>query len=123
MLNPRVYCTGPPFSDTLRAHQIPAALGLNVWSGVHFGSHIGSIDGLEDFIVSQNLLPLGSMLFLLFCTIKKGWGWEGFIAEADEGKGIKFPKNKIVKFYLRFVAPLIILVVFVAGYFDIFGNA
>ena len=100
----------------------PAALGMNVWSGVHFGSHIGSIDGLEDFIVSQNLLPLGSMLFLLFCTIKKGWGWEGFIAEADEGKGIKFPKNKIVKFYLRFVAPLIILVVFVAGYFDIFGK-
>ena len=100
----------------------PAALGMNVWSGVHFGSHIGSIDGLEDFIVSQNLLPLGSMLFLLFCTIKKGWGWEGFIAEADEGKGIKFPKNKIVRFYLRFVAPLIILVVFVAGYFDIFGK-
>ena len=100
----------------------PAALGMNVWSGVHFGSHISSIDSLEDFIVSQNLLPLGSMLFILFCTIKKGWGWDGFIAEADAGEGIKFPKNKIIKFYLRFVAPLIILVVFVAGYFDIFGK-
>ncbi len=100
----------------------PAALGMNVWSGVHFGSHIGSIDGLEDFIVSQNLLPLGSMLFLLFCTIKKGWGWDGFIAEADAGDGIKFPKNKVVQFYLRYVAPLIILVVFIAGYFDIFGK-
>ena len=99
----------------------PAALGMNVWSGVHFGAHIGSIDALEDFIVSQNLLPLGSMLFLLFCTIKKGWGWDGFIAEADAGEGIKFPKNKVVKFYLRFIAPIIILVVFVAGYFDIFG--
>ena len=99
----------------------PAALGMNVWSGVHFGAHIGSIDALEDFIVSQNLLPIGSMLFLLFCTIKKGWGWDGFIAEADAGEGIKFPKNKVFKFYLKFIAPVIIIVVFVAGYFDIFG--
>ena len=99
----------------------PAALGMNVWSGVHFGAHIGSIDALEDFIVSQNLLPIGSMLFLLFCTIKKGWGWDGFIAEADAGEGIKFPKNKVFKFYLKFIAPIIIIVVFVAGYFDIFG--
>jgi len=99
----------------------PAALGMSVWSGVHFGSHIGSIDALEDFIVSQNLLPIGSMLFLLFCTIKKGWGWDGFIAEADAGEGIKFPKNKVFKFYLKFIAPVIIIVVFVAGYFDIFG--
>jgi NSS family neurotransmitter:Na+ symporter len=99
----------------------PAALGMNVWSGVHFGAHIGSIDALEDFIVSQNLLPIGSMLFLLFCTIKKGWGWDGFIAEADAGEGIKFPKNKVVKFYLRWIAPIIIIVVFIAGYFDIFG--
>ena len=99
----------------------PAALGMNVWSGVHFGAPIGSIDALEDFIVSQNLLPIGSMLFLLFCTIKKGWGWDGFIAEADAGDGIKFPKNKVVKFYLKFIAPVIIIVIFVAGYFDIFG--
>ena len=100
----------------------PAALGMNVWSGIHFGSHIGSIDALEDFIVSQNLLPLGSLIFLCFCMHKKGWGWDKFIEEADTGKGIKFPKNKIVQFYLKWVAPLIILVVFVAGYFDIFGK-
>ena len=95
---------------------------MNVWSGVHFGSHISSIDSLEDFIVSQNLLPLGSMLFILFCTIKKGWGWDGFIAEADAGEGIKFPANKVFRFYLRYIAPVIILVVFIAGYFDIFGK-
>lgn len=99
----------------------PAALGMNVWSGVHFGSHIGSIDALEDFIVSQNLLPLGSLIFLCFCMHKKGWGWDGFIAEADTGDGLKFPKNKVVQFYLKWIAPVIILVVFVAGYFDIFG--
>ncbi len=100
----------------------PAALGMNVWSSVHFGSHIGSIDALEDFLVSQNLLPLGSLIFLLFCTWKKGWGWKNFTEEADTGTGIKFPHGKLIKFYLRFIAPLIILIVFVAGYFDIFGK-
>lgn len=100
----------------------PAALGMNVWSSVHFGSHIGSIDALEDFLVSQNLLPLGSLIFLLFCTWKKGWGWKNFTEEADTGNGIKFPHGKLIKFYLRFIAPLIILIVFVAGYFDIFGK-
>ena len=100
----------------------PAALGMNVWSGVHFGAHIASIDALEDFIVSQNLLPIGSLIFLLFCTWKKGWNWDNFIAEADAGEGVKFPKNNVVKIYLKYIAPLIILVVFVAGYFDIFGK-
>ena len=99
----------------------PAALGMNVWSNVHFGAHIGSIDALEDFIVSQNLLPLGSLIFLCFCMHKKGWGWDNFIAEADAGKGLKFPKAKAIQFYLKWIAPIIILVVFIAGYFDIFG--
>ncbi len=99
----------------------PAALGMNIWSGVHFGAHIGSIDALEDFIVSQNLLPIGSLLFLCFCMHKRGWGWDNFIAEADAGKGLKFPKAKAIQFYLKWIAPIIILVVFVAGYFDIFG--
>ena len=99
----------------------PAALGMNVWSGVHFGAHIGSIDALEDFIVSQNLLPIGSLLFLCFCMHKKGWGWDNFIAEADAGKGLRFPKAKAIQFYLKWIAPVIILVVFIAGYFDIFG--
>ena len=99
----------------------PADLGMNIWSGVHFGK-IASIDALEDFLVSQNLLPLGALIFLLFCTWKKGWGWDKFVAETDEGNGLKFPKNKVVKFYLKYIAPLIIAVVFVAGYIDIFGK-
>ena len=99
----------------------PAALGMNIWSGVHFGP-IASIDGLEDFLVSQNLLPIGSLIFLLFCTWKKGWGWDNFVAEADQGEGIKFPKFKVVQFYLKYIAPLIIAVVFIAGYIDIFGK-
>ncbi len=99
----------------------PAALGMNVWSNVFANTPIGSIDGLEDFIVSQNLLPIGSLIFLCFCMHKKGWGWDKFIAEADAGEGLKFPKAKWIQFYLKWIAPLIILVVFVAGYIDKFG--
>ena len=99
---------------------IPCALGLNIWSDVHI---LGmSIDSFEDFIVSQNLLPLGSVIFIIFCTWKYGWGWDNFIKEADTGDGIKFPNNKIVRFYLRYIAPLIVLVVFVCGYIDKFGK-
>ena len=98
----------------------PAALGMNIWEKVKI---LGlSIDGFEDFIVSQNLLPLGSLIFLLFCTWKKGWGWDNFVAEADQGEGIKFPKFKAVQFYLKYIAPLIIVAVFIAGYIDIFGK-
>lgn len=97
---------------------LPCALGMNVWSGVKI---LGlSIDGFEDFIVSNNLLPLGSLIFLCFCTWKKGWGWDNFVEEADTGKGIKFPKHKVIKFYLKFIAPVIMIAIFVMGYIDIF---
>lgn len=99
----------------------PAALGMNVWSKVFANTPIGSIDGFEDFIVSQNLLPIGSLIFLCFCMHKKGWGWDKFIAEADAGEGLKFPKAKWIQIYLKWIAPLIIIVVFVAGYLDKFG--
>ena len=97
---------------------LPCAFGMNIWSDV---SILGmTIDGFEDFLLSYNLLPIGTTIFILFCTWKFGWGWDNFINEADAGNGIKFPKNKAVKFYLKFIAPLIILTVFVAGYVDKF---
>lgn len=99
----------------------PAALGMNIWSFIQPLGEGTSIDGLEDFIVSQNLLPIGSLIFLLFCVWKHGWGWKNFIEEADTGVGIKFPNNKATYFYLKWIAPIIILVVFVAGYIDMFG--
>lgn len=100
----------------------PAALGQNVWSNVCANTPFGSIDGLEDFIVSQNLLPIGSLIFLCFCMHKKGWGWDNFIAEADAGEGLKFPKAKWIQFYLKWIAPLIIILVFILGYLGIFTN-
>ena len=99
----------------------PAALGMNVWSNVFANTFVGSIDGLEDFIVSQNLLPLGSLIFLCFCVHKFGWGWEKFTAETDLGEGVKFPKFGAFRFYLKWIAPVIIILVFVAGYLEKFG--
>lgn len=80
---------------------------------------IGSIMDLEDFIVSSNLLPLGSLAYLLFCVSKRGWGWDNFIKEADAGEGIKFPKWARV--YVTWILPVIMLIIFVMGYVQKFG--
>ena len=69
---------------------------------------------LEDFIVSNNILPLGSLIYLLFCTSKRGWGWKAFTKEANEGSGIRFPKW--IRIYVSFILPLIVLAIFIQGY-------
>ena len=92
-----------------------AVLGMNVLSWLPIPKGFGgSIDGVEDFIVSQNLLPLGSLVYLLFCVSKKGWGWDNFIAEADAGKGLKFPK--FAKVYLKYILPVLLVAVFILGW-------
>ena len=99
---------------------IPCILGFNLWSDFQpFGSGTGVLD-LEDFLISNTIMPLGSLLFVLFCTRKSGWGFKKFIAEADEGVGIKFPKW--LKIYVTYVLPIIILVIFVQGYWTIFAK-
>ena len=97
---------------------LPCLLGFNVLSGFQpFGANSGVMD-LEDFIVSNNLLPLGSLVYLLFCVSKYGWGWDNFLAEANTGEGLKFPKG--VRFYVTYILPIIVLVIFVFGYNDKF---
>ncbi len=97
---------------------LPCLLGFNVLSGFQpFGSGSGVMD-LEDFIVSNNLLPLGSLVYLLFCVSRKGWGWDNFLAEANTGSGLKFPKG--VRFYVTYILPIIMLIIFVFGYNDKF---
>lgn len=96
---------------------LPCLLGFNVLSDF---SIIGfSIMDFEDFIVSNNLLPLGSLVYLLFCVTNKGWGYENFLLEADEGQGIKFPKA--LHFYFKWILPLIVLFIFIVGYNEKFG--
>ena len=75
----------------------------------------GGIMDLEDFIVSNNILPIGSLIFLLFCSGKKhGWGWDKFIEECDQGKGVKFPK--FMYYWLKYVAPILILLILILGW-------
>ena len=71
--------------------------------------------GTEDFLVSNLLLPIGSLIFLLFCVSKWGWGYDKYFAEANTGEGIKLPKSKWLKRYLQFVLPVLILAILVQG--------
>lgn len=99
---------------------IPCVLGFNVLSGFQpFGDGSNIMD-LEDFIVSNNLLPLGSLGYLLFCTRKNGWGWDNFIAEANAGSGMKFPKS--LKGYVSYGIPAIIIIIYLKGYYDKFAG-
>ena len=99
---------------------MPCVLGFNLWSGIQpMGPGSGIMD-LEDFIISDNLLPLGSLVYLLFCVSRKGWGWDNFLKEANTGSGLRFPKA--VRFYVTWVLPFIVLAVFVVGYWNRFGS-
>ena len=93
---------------------LPCALGFNVLSNITpFG--VGStIQDLEDFIISNNILPIGSLMYLLFCTSKYGWGWKNFEQEANTGKGLKIPS--FIKFYVSYILPIIIVFILVQGY-------
>lgn len=98
---------------------LPAVLGFNVLSSFNPLGEGTVIMDLEDFIVSNNLLPLGSLAYVLFCVRKNGWGWDNFIAEANAGKGIKFPAK--IKPYMAFVLPAVVIVIYLKGYYDYFA--
>lgn len=98
---------------------VPCVLGFNVLAGFQPLGEGSTIMDLEDFIVSNNLLPLGSLGYVLFCTRKNGWGWENFLAEANTGKGPHFPKS--LKNYVAYGIPLIIMVIYLKGYYDKFA--
>lgn len=93
---------------------LPCALGFNVLSDIQPLGAGSTIQDLEDFIVSNNLLPIGSLMYLLFCTSRYGWGWKNFTKEANTGKGIKFPNW--IRPYVSYILPIIIIVIFIQGY-------
>ena len=97
---------------------LPCVLGFNVWSGFQpFGPGSNVLD-LEDFLVANLWLPLGSLVYLLFCTSRYGWGWKNFQNEANDGGGIKVRDG--IRFYVSYILPLIVLVIFVLGIRDKF---
>ena len=96
---------------------MPCVLGSNVWANVRIlGMDISTV---EDFLVSQNILPLGSLVYLLFCVSKIGWGWDNFLAEVNAGQGLKFPKA--IRFYVTYILPVVVLGIFIMGYFAFFA--
>lgn len=102
------------------ALSIPCVLGFNAWSSfAPFGEGSTILD-LEDFLVSNNLLPIGSLVYLLFCTSRYGWGFENFLKEANAGEGLRFPRW--VKGYVSYVIPVIILFIFIQGYWSKFAG-
>ncbi len=95
---------------------LPCILGFNEWKHIQpLGEGTGILD-FEDFLVSKNLLPLGSLFMLIFCTSRYGWGYDNFMKEANTGEGRRFPDY--LRFYLTYILPCIILFVFVQGYIN-----
>ncbi len=97
---------------------MPCILGFNVLSDFTPLGVGTSVLDLEDFIMSYNILPLGSLVFIFFCTSRYGWGWKNFIAEANDGKGLQFASK--LRIYVSFILPLIVLYVFIMGYYTMF---
>ena len=91
---------------------LPCLLGYNLWQNVRPVAGHDILDS-EDFLVSNILLPLGSLIFVLFCTTRYGWGWEKFLAEANEGTGLKVAKW--MRPYMTYILPVLVLVIFVVG--------
>lgn len=92
---------------------VPCALGFNLWSSFEPFASGSAILDLEDFIVSNCLLPLGALCYLLFCVTKKGWGFDNFMAEANAGEGMKI--KKWMRPYMTYVLPVVIAALFVIG--------
>ena len=95
------------------ALSMPCVLGFNVWSGFQPLKAGNCVLDLEDFFVTNLLLPLGSLIYVLFCTSRHGWGWKKFRAEANEGKGPAIPNW--LRRYCTYVLPCIVAVIFVYG--------
>lgn len=97
---------------------MPCVMGFNVLAGFTPLGEGSTIMDLEDFIVSNNLLPLGSLGYVLFCTKKNGWGWNHFLEEINQGEGWKFPAG--IKGYMSYGLPLLIIIIYLKGYYDKF---
>jgi len=92
---------------------MPCILGFNLLKEFTIGGR--NILDMEDFLVSNLLLPGGSLVYLLFCVTKWGWGYDRYLAECNTGSGMKLPAGKWMKNYLRFVLPVLILIILVQG--------
>lgn len=100
----------------------PCVLGFNAWAGfTPLGAGSCVLD-LEDFVVSNVLLPIGAIAFVLYCTRRYGWGWKAFLDEANAGVGPRIPALRVLRLYCSYVLPLVIAGVFVLGLWSKFAK-
>ncbi len=99
---------------------LPAILGFSLLSDIQIIGEGTNIMDFEDFLVSSNILPLGSLVFVLFCVRRNGWGWKGFIKETNTGTGIRFPSW--LRVYVAYFIPVIICIIYLKGYYDMFSS-
>ena len=99
---------------------LPCIFGFNLLSFIQPLGKGSAILDLEDFLISSTIMPLGSLLLVIFCTHGFGWGYDKFSKEANEGKGAKFPS--FMHLYCKWILPVIIIVIFIKGYVDIFSK-
>jgi len=95
---------------------IPCILGFNLWADFAPLGEGTNIMDLEDFIISNNILPLGCVVYVLFCTMDKtGWGYKNFLREVNAGKGAKFPTAKWMYIYAKWILPILLLIFWAQG--------
>ncbi len=98
---------------------MPCILGYNILAGFHpLGSGTTIMD-LEDFLISSNILPLGSLVYVMFCTTRYGWGFDNFLAEADSGNGLRFPHH--LRWHMTYIIPTVVVFIYLKGYYDLFA--
>lgn len=98
---------------------MPCILGYNILAGFHpLGSGTTIMD-LEDFLISSNVLPLGSLVYVMFCTTRYGWGFDNFLAEADSGNGLRFPYH--LRWHMTYIIPIVVVFIYLKGYYDLFA--
>lgn len=93
---------------------LPCVFGYNIWSAIQPLGEESTILDLEDFIVSNMMLPVGSLVYLLFCVTRYGWGFDHYLKEANTGEGIKMPRG--VRFYVTFILPVLLFFLTVKGW-------
>lgn len=93
---------------------LPCVFGYNIWSAIQPLGAGSTILDLEDFMVSNVILPIGSLIYLLFCVTRYGWGFDQYLKEANTGEGLKMPKG--VRFYVTFILPILVLFLTIKGW-------
>lgn len=99
---------------------LPAIFGFNLLSDIQLLGEGSTIMDFEDFLVSSNILPLGSLVIVLFCVKKNGWGWKKLMKEVNTGAGMRFPEK--LQLYVTYFIPPVICIIYLKGYYDMFAD-